>query len=114
MTLEILLMFVSYIAILSIAAERAVELIKPMYDFGPFAKKLGDVSSQRRKNMNHGMAFLAGFALHLLSQTTVLYFADPLHAAFVMGLLASGGSGFWHDLLSLLKGYNQGTSTLDK
>jgi len=109
-----LLMFVSYIAILSIAAERAVELIKPMYDFGPFARKLGEASSQRRKNLNHGVAFLAGYALHLLSQPTIPFFADPFHAALMMGLLASGGSGFWHDLLSLLKGYNQSTITLSK
>jgi len=114
MTLEILMSLVTYLAILSIAAERGVEIIKPIYDVGPFAKKLGDISSPRRKTMNHFVAFLGGFSLHLLSQTAIPFFPNPMDAAIMMGLLVSGGSGFWHDILSLLKNFSQGTNTLNK
>lgn len=87
-----------YIGIVSVAAERTVEMSKPIV-----AKYISD---DRKKIAYYIVAAIAGGVLHMMSGQTFPYFNDATSSAIVMGLLASGGSGVWHELLSILKNFS--------
>src|SRR5512139_939471 len=87
----------SYITILSVTIERLVELAKPMID--EFCLRL-TLNTRIHRAMLYLASFGGGAIIHSMSGTTIPYFADPTTAAMVAGLLVSGGSGIWHDLLS--------------
>lgn len=97
--LNTLVDLLSYITILSVTIERLVELVKPMID--EFCSRLV-LNDRVRRAMLYLASFGGGAVIHSMSGTTIPYFADPTVAAMVAGLLVSGGSGVWHDLLSIL------------
>lgn len=101
--LNVLMELLAYIAILSVTVERLVEMFKPAIDGYVNRTHMGE---RGRRTTLYLTSFFSGGALHYLSSGTVPYFADPIGSAVVAGLLVSGGSGVWHDLLGVLKDFN--------
>lgn len=98
--LDAAITLLGYVGVVSVAAERAVEMMKPLV-----AKY---VSDDRKKFAYYALAAITGGVLHTMSGQTFPYFGDQVSAAIVMGLLASGGSGVWHDLLGILRNFSSG------
>ncbi len=98
--LEAAVTLLGYISIVSVAAERAVEMMKPLVT--------KYFSEDRKKFVYYALAAITGGVLHTMSGQVFPYFDDAASAAVVMGLLASGGSGVWHELLSILKNFSSG------
>lgn len=96
--LEAAVTLLGYIGVVSVAAERVVEMSKPLV-----AKY---VSDDHKKFTYYALAAVSGGVLHVLSGQTFPYFSDPVSAAVVVGLLASGGSGMWHELLGMLRNFS--------
>lgn len=89
-----------YVGIVSVAAERVVEMMKPLiYKY---------ISEEGRKFVYYITAGSAGAAMHVLSGQPFPYFATPTTAAVMVGLLTSGGSGVWHELLGILRNFSSG------
>lgn len=109
--LNVLLELFTYIAILSATVERLVEIFKPAIDGYVNRTLMGD---RGRKTMLYLTSCISGGVLHHLSSSTMPYFADPIGSAVVAGLLVSGGSGMWHDLLSVLKDFNTKKTEVSK
>ena len=117
MTTDTLISLVSLLVILSIAAERLVEIVK-----GPFAwlnetERPSDgavreaiLEWQRRENYRktalHVLSIGAGIVTALLSlEVLSSYFPEDINKSLLvigMGVLASGGSGFWNSVLGYL------------
>ena len=98
--LEAAVTLLGYVGVVSVAAERVVEMVKPIV-----AKY---VSEEHKKITYYVAAAVSGGVLHAMSGQTFPYFGDPVSASVVMGLLASGGSGVWHDLLGILRNFSSG------
>lgn len=96
--LEAVVTLLGYVGVVSVAAERAVEMMKPLVT--------KYVSEERKKLAYYVLAAASGAALHAMSGQTFPYFANPVSASVVVGLLASGGSGVWHDLLGILRNFS--------
>lgn len=91
---------VALLGALSVASERLVEIIK---GFSPFLNKENtDAKIEgRRQATLHVLAVVAGVATAwLASQTGAInsVLPDAPLAWIVVGLLASGGSGFWNSI----------------
>ena len=96
---------VQLLVALSIASERLVEIIKGfvpyLNDTKPDAKEEG-----KRKAILQLLAIVSGIVTAFLAQSAI---GDSFPAAlsgpigvFAIGLLVSGGSGFWNAILSYL------------
>lgn len=94
-----LLVLLSYITVLSVTVERWTEMLKPALDGFVCRTSIGD---KGRRTLMYLISFSSGAVLHAMSGSTIPYFTDPVGAALVAGMLVSGGSGIWHDLLSIL------------
>lgn len=104
---------VGFIIVLSIASERLVEIIK---SFVPVLNKEIDVSTDngkkregkregKRRSLIQILAVLSGIVTAFLAQDYLPQgITKPTNnfSIFGLGLLASGGSGFWNSILTYL------------
>ena len=96
--------FVAVLAALSMASERLVEILKGLVPSlnleNPDPRKEG-----MRKAAIQFLAVAAGIATAALAYPAVAdVFKEPSAGTiFALGLLASGGSGFWNGILTYLK-----------
>ncbi len=100
-----LLSIVAILIILSIAAERLVEITKGIIPF--LSEKNDDPNKERwRKVILQAMAVVAGIVVALLVQPAIAEVAPGVFqsttAILALGLLASGGSGLWNVILTYL------------
>jgi hypothetical protein len=95
---------VSLIAALSIASERLVEIIKGLVPSLDLQKK--DLKEEgRRRALLQILAVASGIVTALLARDYVpTQLSDPSKGWSILGLglLASGGSGFWNSILTYL------------
>ena len=104
MTIDKLIALVGLILALSIASERLVEIIKgyvPKLNMAATDEK----AEGRRQATLQFMAVLAGIVTSWLSRAYIpKEVSDATHgwAVLGLGLLASGGSGFWNSILTYL------------
>lgn len=102
MDLPVLSTVIGVLIVLSVASERLVEITKsfiPALD-----KENADPQKEsRRKAYLHILAVVAGIATALLARealgTTVPATWNTTTGVLALGLLASGGSGFWNSIL---------------
>jgi len=96
---------VAFLAAISVASERLVEIIKGLIP--PLSKRQKDPGKESwRAVVIHIIAVLSGILMAFMAKpvtkgivpTTLTNFPGLL----VVGLLASGGSGFWNAILSYL------------
>lgn len=109
--LDTLTTFLGYVTIVAVTAERVVEMCKPMFGFETFAKLFGTLSDDQRKVSYYALAAITGAGVHLLSGVTIPYFTELYPSAVIVGLLVSGGSGIWHDLLGIVRNFSRSTIT---
>lgn len=93
--MEMLINLAAYLIVVSVSVERAVVFIKP-------PAKLVEAFGSRTAWLNQFIAACLGFAFALATPPTLPFAIDPTLAAVLVGLLASGGSGVWHDALSAM------------
>ena len=91
---------VALLAALSVASERLVEIIKGLI---PILKQENPdpVAEGRRQSILQVLAIIAGIVTVWLASTTTALksvIPDTPLAWIVVGLLASGGSGFWNSV----------------
>ncbi|MDH4184153.1 MAG: hypothetical protein OEV92_08025 [Nitrospinota bacterium] len=99
------------LAALSISVERVVEIIKNVVPW-LFAENKDAIREKRRKAMLQALSALVGAAIayssaDLIRQTMPALFANRqigVLDCLIIGLLASGGSGFWNHGLSIVEG----------
>jgi hypothetical protein len=104
-----LIIVVGFIIVLSIASERLVEIIK---GFIPRLNQEIDTSTPKgvrqegiRRSLIQILAVLSGIVTAFLAQDYLpAEIAKPTNSfsIFGLGLLASGGSGFWNSILTYL------------
>ena len=95
---------VSLIAALSIASERLVEIIKGYCPYLDQQKEDPKEEGKRRSNLQM-LAVASGIVTALLARDYVPpQLSDPSKGWSIigLGLLASGGSGFWNAILTYL------------
>ena len=97
---------VSLLAGLSVASERLVEIVKGSIPFLNQQNNNPDKEGWRQATL-HALAAAAGVTTALLA-TSAIQNAVPaefsrMPGILVVGLLASGGSGFWNSILSYVK-----------
>lgn len=96
---------VSLILALSIASERLVEIIKGFVPSLDKANTINDKAEGRRRSYLQILAVLSGILTAYLSRD---YVPDEIAhsingwSILGLGLLASGGSGFWNSVLTYL------------
>ena len=94
--------FVTLILSLSVATERLVEIIKGLLPYAWLSEKQTEPAKERqRKTRLQLLAVVAGMATALLSSSYVSTDLLEVNHSFhviVLGLLASGGSGFWNSV----------------
>ena len=110
MSIDSLPAVITLLIALSVATERVVEIIKnlvPQRD----KESLDPKGEGRRRAALHGLATVAGIAIALLSWPI---FSDAIPhmkeadsqpkitTMLALGLLASGGSGFWNSILTIV------------
>lgn len=89
---------VAYLAMLSIATERFVEILK----------KLSIQKYIKNDGVYQLLATLFGSGLCLISPPNLNFvLMDKYLIIIIVGLAVSGGSGFWHDLLKVLSEYSK-------
>src|SRR5437899_11158299 len=93
---------ISLLVALSIASERLVDIIKGLVPW---------LNQQRRKPAEEGWRKAALQVIAVFAGITTAWLAGPAVPAFLphdftgklaLGLLASGGSGFWNSILSFV------------
>ena len=104
MALQYLTELVTVLIALSVATERIVEIIKGMI---PFLSSEKDARKEQwRRVALHVLAMCAGIFTAWLALPAAGIALPPEWAStrgiFALGLLASGGSGFWNSILSYL------------
>jgi hypothetical protein len=96
---------ITMIIALSVASERLVEIVKGVWPWLDQAKS-NPRSEARRKSAVQLLAVVAGIVVTALTWNLVGAVIAPGRAPFwsvlAVGLLASGGSGFWHTILGLV------------
>ena len=105
---------IALLGIMSLSVERVVEIIKGMVPF--LAEKYDDKKKERWRRVTlHFFAALVGTIIALLSQEQIQplledIFKGPgigIPGCIMLGLLASGGSGFWNQALSIVEEIKQ-------
>lgn len=96
---------VSLIAALSVASERLVEIVKGYIPWLNEQKKTDEKEEGHRKATLQLLAGIAGIVTAILSSYLQILPAklDTPMGIFVLGLLTSGGSGFWNSILTYVK-----------
>ena len=109
--------YVTLLVALSVSTERLVEIVK---NFIPWLNtKYKDAKKEgHRKAVLHVLAFCGGIVTAFLAQPAVsAVLSDSLNNIWgyiALGLLASGGSGFWNSILSyILEAKNIKAGTAD-
>jgi undecaprenyl pyrophosphate phosphatase UppP len=97
--------FIQILIALSVASERLVEIIKGFWPF--LSKTNANVTREGwRRAILHVLGVISGIVTALLAQQWVGdTFPEGWNTPFaliVIGLLVSGGSGFWNAILSYL------------
>ncbi len=96
--METLVGFVSYIAIMSIAAERFTEIMKKLL----LAKLIEKY--EWKSTLYQVLATIFGGVICFLNPpTSVPFYVHPAILSVLVGFCVSGGSGVWNDLLGILK-----------
>ena len=105
---------IALLGIMSLSVERVVEIIKGMVPF--LAEKHDDKKKERWRRVTlHFFAALVGTVIAFLSQDQIqpllkTIFRGPgigIAGCVMLGLLASGGSGFWNQALGIVEEINQ-------
>ena len=96
--MENLTSFISYIAIISIAAERFTEIMKRI-----LLTKLIEKYTWKATFYQGVSAVFGGGVCYLNPPTSLPFHVYPIILALLIGLCVSGGSGAWNDLLGILK-----------
>ncbi len=105
---------IALLGVMSLSVERVVEMVKGMIPF--LAEKHDDKKKERWRRVTlHFVAALAGTAIALVSQNQIqplleTIFKGPgigIPGCIMLGLLASGGSGFWNQTLSIVEEIKQ-------
>lgn len=97
---------ITYITVLSVAAERVTDMVKR----GLFQKfKIGDLNGVAYQVIS---GLFAAFIVYLDDPVIELVTLDRWLTIVLMGLAASGGSGAWNSILSILKDYSVTKSPL--
>ena len=91
-------LFLSYIAVIAVGAERLTEVIKQAY--------------LKDKNLPtyvyQLITFACGFALCLFQPPAIKFFGfDTITIATLVGLAVSGSSSAWHDALGALNNFKK-------
>jgi len=106
MYMEKLTIIVSPLIAVSIASERLVEIIK---GFSPFLNKenVNEDHEDRRKSSLQILAVVSGIITSIIANSLMTDVIDGLFkdipltlTILAIGLLASGGSGFWNSILT--------------
>jgi len=105
---------VSIIALLgamSLSVERVVEIIKSMIPF--LAAQQTDIKKERwRRTILHFLAAIVGAVIALVAQEQIQPLLSNIFTktgeigvpgCIILGLLASGGSGFWNQSLGIVE-----------
>ena len=101
--MEKIIEFVSYLALISISAERFTDIIKRAF--------------LEKRNVNGSVyqfltfMFGVGLALHDPIQFKLFNFNEYV-TAILIGLATSGGSSVWHDMLETLNNFSKETKKL--
>jgi phosphatidylglycerophosphate synthase len=96
--------FVTLLAALSVASERLVEIVKGFFGFLS-TENTDPAQERRRKTYLQILALLAGLLTAWLTKDVNAVKAlipDTQLAWIPLGLLASGGSGFWNSIQTYL------------
>jgi hypothetical protein len=104
--------WVGFLAGLSVATERITEIIKGL--IAKLAVELDGEDEERRKALVQIIAVLVGsalsFAVYGQIQATFHLPSDfwpKLGICFVLGTMASGGSGLWNSVLDIVREVNR-------
>lgn len=108
-SLDVLMAVVSILIVLSVSAERLVEIVKGLVPF--LSKENEDADKERwRKLVLQVLAVAAGILTAVLAAPLLpaeingkINLNEP-GAIVALGFLSSGGSGFWNGILGYLKG----------
>lgn len=97
-----LITVVGFILAISIASERLVEIIKGIV---PYLRDQKPDTSQEgiRRSLLQILAVFSGVFTALLAKDALPPEINNL-SIFILGLLASGGSGFWNAILTYISG----------
>lgn len=99
--LDTVIAVIGFILALSIASERLVDIIK---GFSPWLQEENPkIKEYQRRSLLQILAIFSGVLSAYLAQDAIPPEMANLHFA-VLGLLASGGSGFWHAILNYVTG----------
>jgi O-antigen/teichoic acid export membrane protein len=107
-SLNVLTTVVSVLIVLSVSAERLVEIVKGLIPF--LSKENEDADKERwRKLVLQVLAVVAGILTAFLAEPLLPdEVKKNLHlttsSIVALGFLSSGGSGFWNGILGYLKG----------
>jgi hypothetical protein len=99
--MEQITQLITYLALVSVAAERAVDMIKRT------------ALATRIKNgaVYQGMSFLAGAAFAAANPPNLTFIQlNPTMTALLVGLAVSGGSSAWHEILATLSALGKRSS----
>lgn len=102
MNTTVLVSIVGLLVALSVASERLVEIIKGSWPYLS-TEKSDPAAEGRRQAGLQLLAVLAGIATAFLARPAIpdaLLPTTNTWAIIALGLLASGGSGFWNSILS--------------
>jgi hypothetical protein len=99
---------IAILGVLSLSVERVVEMIKNLLPF--LSKKYDDERKARYRRFGlHFLAGIIGFLIALAAQEQIDYVLfkneDSINCwgCVILGLLASGGSGFWNQSLGIVE-----------
>lgn len=109
MTTDQLIHLMQYLFIISMCAERITEFFKSVLNMEYLTNH-----PRTLLRLYQGCAFIFGALLSLLLpmvDTGPILTLQPSSMSLLIGLLASGGSGLWHDILGLLTGYKKSGTT---
>jgi hypothetical protein len=104
-TTAVITNYVTLLVALSVATERLVAIVKNII---PWLNNKNEDAKQEgfRRAVLHVLAFFGGIATALLAKPAVsAVLSDSLNSIWgyiALGLLASGGSGFWNSFLSYI------------
>lgn len=108
-SLDVLMMVVSILIVLSVSAERLVEIVKGLIPF--LSKENEDANKERwRKLVLQVLAIAAGILTAILAEPLLpadikqKINLDDISGVVALGFLSSGGSGFWNGILGYVKG----------
>lgn len=108
-SLDVLTTVVSILIVLSVSAERLVEIIKGFFPF--LSKEFEDAKKEHwRKLALQVLAVGAGILTAVLAapllppEVSAKIKLDNAGSILALGFLTSGGSGFWNGILGYLKG----------